>query len=403
MSSLIAPADDVVERLTALALDLSGFARGAVRADAISRTLRSLLARGSSEAEVAGLIERADPTLIASLMEAISVGETFFFRHPEHFELIARELSGAADPVRAWSAGCATGEETYSLAACLLGSGVASCEVIGTDLVDTQIETASRAVYRPWSMRESGPMLWPVVRADGEGMLRVLPHVQAHTRFLVHNLLDAPSFGPFRLIVCRNVLIYLTERAASLVCSHLANALVPGGLIVFGTMDLVIAPPTLERLPPHEMQVYRRVESRRPRSLLPTPKRASTVPPLPRLTPEIVRAPVSNATKRPVSREVAQHVEALHEVESGNIEAAERRLQRLGLEHPTYLPGVLERALLASRRGQNTLAVRLMREVSAAANALTPTTIIIGPMPLPASFYAQTAETFLATAHRRGR
>jgi len=114
--------------------------------------------------------EVADVSRYAELLEAgripiddlvteLTVGETYFFREPAHFEFIQREIfaevlerRGAGHVLRMWSAGCATGEEPYSLAIVLEEAGLAG-RVIASDISRTALQRAREATYRAWSLR----------------------------------------------------------------------------------------------------------------------------------------------------------------------------------------------------------------------------------------------------------
>src|SRR5262249_33703316 len=153
---------------------------------------------------------------------ALLVGETYFFRQAEHFELLvasaipdlAHEVEG---PIRAWSAGCSTGEEAYSIAACFLAARPqVQAEVCGTDISPSSLETARGGGYSRWSSRQSAPPIFQVHQLVGPDRLQVLPEVQALTRFVEHNLLEPaqPVLGEFHVIFCRNVLAYFSAPAA---------------------------------------------------------------------------------------------------------------------------------------------------------------------------------------------
>jgi hypothetical protein len=98
---------------------------------------------------------------------------------------------------------------------------------------------------------------------------------------------------------------------------------------------------------------------------------------------------------------VRHHLDALVRVERGEDAAAEALLERAG---PSYVPGLLERALLRSRQGQRAAAERLMEEVLARTDGLPDGQILEGPAPLTVEFYRATASTYLARcAGRRAR
>lgn len=172
----------------------------------------------------------------AALHEALTVRETHLLRHPEQLAVLrelAPSLSRPGQPLRVWSAGCASGEEAYSLAA-VLGDGA---RVLGTDLVPSALETARRGSYRLWSLRgvdleqESG---W--LRHDGLGV-QVSPEVKARVEFQPLNLASDPFPYDLDVVFCRNVLLYFEASAAEQVHRRIAEAVRPGGLLFLGPAD----------------------------------------------------------------------------------------------------------------------------------------------------------------------
>jgi chemotaxis protein methyltransferase CheR len=203
---------------------------------------------GGAAALVAAAAE-GDERARALLFAAATVGETYFFRHPEHFELIRRIAPKLAHggALHAWSAGCSTGEETWSLAFALRDVVVAPT-VVGTDLNLAALIAARRGRYGRWSLRGAGlPAELGVV--DG-GLLDVPPPLRRLVRFTQLNLASddwstALGEGRFDLILCRNVLVYFSRDAASAVMRRLAARLVDGGLLVVSALDVELAPPTV--------------------------------------------------------------------------------------------------------------------------------------------------------------
>ena len=396
---------EALAALSACAVETAGFRADALSADALTRVLQKELRSGATAEEVARDATQRDPRLVRVLHQAIVVGETFFFRQPEQFEFIASFIQSDrradARGLRGWSAGCATGEEAYSLAACLLACLLPGGPpiVVGSDLVERNVLVARTGIYRPWSVRACAPIQHPIFSSSDGDLYRVSNAVKQVTRFEVRNLLDAgcPDAGPFDLILCRNVLVYFTLEAARVVCRNLAEALAPGGVIVFGTMDIVEPPPMLERIGPSELQIYRRPAAiDRPAAL-----RVASPQPL-------ARAPVSQpvdarradplpprkASPEPVEPSVL-HLAALELIEQGDDARAEDALGSLQAAAPDYVPGLLERALLCSRTGRRQASLDYMRAVLRLACELPPDASVEGPQVLPARFYVASAEAFL--------
>jgi chemotaxis protein methyltransferase CheR len=193
----------------------------------------------------------ADPGLngeLGELARELTVGETYFFRHSDQFQAL-REVAlperfsarAASRKLKLLSAGCASGEEPYSLAILLRERGVEpgfEVSVQGLDLNQDSLEKARRAVYSPWSLRETPDELrerW--FERDGRDY-RLARSVRESVRLDQHNLiLPAPALLPpasFDIVFCRNVLMYFTPEQAAEVVSQLAAALAPGGFLFLG-------------------------------------------------------------------------------------------------------------------------------------------------------------------------
>jgi chemotaxis protein methyltransferase CheR len=180
------------------------------------------------------------------MLNAIVVLESAFFRTPEHFEAIARtivpELQRSGLPLRLWSAGCAAGEEPYSLAMVLHRYGMLSeqLELWGTDISTDAITQAQRGRYPAATVQIPAEYEPYVVRYGPE--LEVIPELRQRVRFGVLNLVNTDAvhqMAPMGVILCRNVLLYFAPDVRRRVVQSLVDALVPGGyLFVGGTETL---------------------------------------------------------------------------------------------------------------------------------------------------------------------
>jgi chemotaxis methyl-accepting protein methylase len=381
--------EGAVDDLIGYAAEWTGFSRDAILPEAVRRAAAGL----GAPAEVLRRAASRDREVVHALCQAVSVGETFFFRHPEHFRWVASSflpdmLEGRRTTIRAWSAGCATGEEAYSIAACLLDvlpwPRNTSVEVLGTDLLERNLAAARNGEYGAWSRRPSGPLLHPAFSDAGGGRVRIDETVRAVTRFGEHNLLEDPP-GEFELIFCRNVLVYFSPDAVRTAVRHLSRALAPGGALLFGSMDLSEPPPGLARAASPELQIYRPLgtppASKPPRA--PAPKAGPMPPYVPRVQPP---------------EPVALHLKALVHIERGEKKRAAKELNDLAKQVPDYVPGILERALLHVRLGEKTAATSLMREVLKRIEKMPGDQVLPGPEPLPVSFYRDSAQIFLRSA-----
>lgn len=179
---------------------------------------------------------------------ALVVGETFLFRDAQLCELIERkllpDLSSLARPLWLWSAGCSTGEEAYTLAIIARRAvGATGARVLGTDVNPKAIAAARVGVYGQWSLRGSVGMHVDGLIPNGTNTVRVDDEVKDMVCFEAHNLNDHRSYPPagaptFELIMCRNVLIYMSRAARNQIIADLVAALTPGGLLVLGHGEL---------------------------------------------------------------------------------------------------------------------------------------------------------------------
>lgn len=386
MTERHAGVERAVDSLLVHAAEWSGFQPEGVAREAVRRALAHELAGGASIDDVMRRAAASEPALVNALRAAVGVRETYLFRHPEQFELVAGRAPALAanGAIRAWSAGCATGEETWSLAATLAASArvdggpAPRIAVLGSDVHVPSLEAARSGTYRANSKRPSAPLLYPVVAAAGN-RFHVLDSLRQITAFVTHDLRD-PAPGEFEVIFCRNVLMYFARAAARIAVTRLASALAPGGLIVFGTMDVDGSDLAgLTRVGRAELMTFTNVRA-------PTRRRPTTR-----------KQPVRPATGAAAStaEAVALHRSALVWIELGGRASAERVLADLNTRHPDYLPGILERALVSVRKGEYATAEKWMKEVLAHAEALPADHVVVGLEPLPATFYRDAARAYL--------
>lgn len=186
--------------------------------------------------------------LEAALMNRLTTNYTFFMREDSHFtfltDQILPEVSGRADCFRAWSAGCASGEEAYTLAMTLLDAAqrqpLPRCEILATDISEAALEKAKAAKY-PIRALERLPERWrqSYCRQEGE-MFYLREQVKRLVTFQKMNLMT-PCAGQERydLILCRNVMIYFGEEARRRLAERLYASLKHGGYLFVGHTELL--------------------------------------------------------------------------------------------------------------------------------------------------------------------
>jgi chemotaxis methyl-accepting protein methylase len=185
-----------------------------------------------------------DPGAFQEVLDQVTVQETGFFRHPDQFAALAREVLPALDgPVVVWSAGCANGQEAYSLAMELAASGLPDWRVVATDISATAVARARAGRYSPAELAGLPATHRHWLRPSGN-LWEVDPALRRRVRVERANLTDRFPVGQGRcqVVFCRNVLIYLSRPATESFLDRLADWLAPGGLVFLGYSEAVLAP-----------------------------------------------------------------------------------------------------------------------------------------------------------------
>ncbi|HEX4367885.1 MAG TPA: CheR family methyltransferase [Rhodopila sp.] len=195
-----------------------------------------------------GLEQRPSAAEIGALADELTVGETYFFRNNEQFRalaqiilperMLAREM---AKELRLLSAGCASGEEAYSIAMVVrdtIADSAWNVQIGAFDINPVALAKAAAARYAPWALRETSPDLrqkW--FHPDGRGM-RLDERIRRAVRIESGNLAgDDPgpwTAAQYDVIFCRNVLMYLSPERMRLAVERIVDALMPGGFLVLG-------------------------------------------------------------------------------------------------------------------------------------------------------------------------
>lgn len=229
--------------------------------------------RGVSPAE---LVKRMDeePALVAELANHLMVHETHFMRHPSQFDCLAAFLEqrvAAAtvdDPVVVWSAGCASGEEPYTvamLAADRLPPYLAKrLDIVGTDRSAEAIAKAEAGVYGEWSFRDTPHELRqryfrPVTGGENG---QCLDHaIRSRVRFrcaTIEQTLSGLAATTVDVVFFRNVSIYLSPTRCQEIYQGLGRVLRQDGLLIVSPSDLRPQSPELEMVPHQSCAIFRR-------------------------------------------------------------------------------------------------------------------------------------------------
>ena len=184
------------------------------------------------------------------LLDHLSVQETQFFRNLPQFdalrkyvipELVRRKADGYRS-LRFWSAGCATGQEPYSLAMSVMevlpDAESWNIQILGTDLSETALEEAKRGWYPERKLTGLDRYHLERYFRRQDGGYTVVEPVRRMVHFIRHNMVTDPLpisiFGTCDVIFCRNVIIYFTHETAKYVIEHFRDILNPGGYLFLG-------------------------------------------------------------------------------------------------------------------------------------------------------------------------
>jgi chemotaxis protein methyltransferase CheR len=203
------------------------------------------------------LVMGKEPGLSNEVVEALLNNETYFFRDRSPFDQLARQalpvLARARESskrLRIWSAGCSTGQEAYSLAMIFAEEPTAwrgwTIDILGTDVSTSVIDRARSGVYSQFEVQR-GLGIAQTIRwfEEVDGGWRAVEQVRRPVRFQVHNILEpAPHPGTFDLVLCRNVLLYLSPEKRTLAFDRLAAAMAPDAWLMLGAGETVIGQTT---------------------------------------------------------------------------------------------------------------------------------------------------------------
>ncbi|HYJ09098.1 MAG TPA: CheR family methyltransferase, partial [Polyangiaceae bacterium] len=248
-------------------------------------TLRRRIARRMAVSRIESLHEYAlylesNAAEATALYDDCLISVTSFFRDPEMFQALSEQVipallkdrpSDAA--LRVWVPGCATGEEAYSIAMCLLErmaklSKNPTLQIFATDLSEAALQKAREGLYLVNIVRDVSPeRLHRFFTKVGEHY-QISKAIREMCVFARHDLTRDPPYSRLDLISCRNVLIYLEPRLQEFVLATFHYALNPDSFLVVGSAETVGASAPLFTVINEKRRIYSRNASRGPPRLL---------------------------------------------------------------------------------------------------------------------------------------
>ena len=240
-----------MERIVLAALGVSDIDFSHYKTTTLHRRVerRMTAANVSSLIDYAAFVER-EPEEARRLSDDLLIGVTHFFRDPVAFEslmtsglrdLITQRVEAGA-PLRIWCAGCATGQEAYSIAMLVREAGKqlgrqAIAQIFATDIRDSFLERASRGFYTADETKNVPPELLETYFTEVENGYQISKALRQWIVFAHHDLLKAPPFTKVDLVVCRNVLIYFDVESQQRIFSLFHFALNHKGLLFIGPSE----------------------------------------------------------------------------------------------------------------------------------------------------------------------
>jgi chemotaxis methyl-accepting protein methylase len=211
-------------------------------------------ARGvHSYADYAALLD-SDPAEYQRLIDTVTINVSKFYRNPEVWNAVAAlvlpDLFGREGPLRAWSAGTATGEEPYTLAMLVRDyldpqgrtREAARIEIIGSDIDADALEKARHAAYPELALVETPADARARWFEPGGPPFRVRDEIRRMVRFERADLIREPVPDDLDLVFCRNLFIYFERELQEDLLSRFVDALRPGGWLVLGKVETLLGP-----------------------------------------------------------------------------------------------------------------------------------------------------------------
>ena len=199
------------------------------------------------------LVMGKEPSLSQQVVEALLNNETYFFRDRGPFDVLQRhalpELAISREKskrLRIWSAGCPTGQEVYSLAMLFAEAPEQwrgwTIDILGTDVSTSCIDRARSGIFTQFEIQRglgiNQMIKWFEEVPDG---WRAVELLRKPVRFQVHNILEPiPHPGDFDVVLCRNVLLYLSPEKKALAFERIAGAMADDGWLMLGAGETVI-------------------------------------------------------------------------------------------------------------------------------------------------------------------
>lgn len=265
------PSEDEIQEILRMILSQTGSDFREYKRTTLVRRIerRMLVHKYKSLAEYSEFL-KSKPEELYELHNDILISVTSFFRDADAFqalhltiEHVLPNTTTSNAEVRIWVAGCATGEEAYSIAIMLseyLGQRIGryKIQIFGTDLYEGVLSIARQARYPKAAIMGIDPKLIEKYFIQKDGTYQLIQSIRNMVLFARHDLVRDPPFSHLNLVSCRNVLIYFNQNLQRNVLESFHYALEPGGVLFLGKSETIGSTDNLFTVVDRKARIYRR-------------------------------------------------------------------------------------------------------------------------------------------------
>lgn len=227
--------------------------------DSLRRRIRAIMSRHQIP-HISSLIPRIlhDHVFFDRFLNSLTITFTEMFRDPTFFANLRQRVLPALSQeshITVWHAGCATGEEVYSLAIVLTECGLYDkCRIYATDVSQDALERAREGIYRrdlldqysQQYLQAGGTRQFSAYYTPKQKTIRMDPRLRARVAFAQHDLVRDGPFSDAHLILCRNVLIYFKPKLQNKVLTGFAQSLHPSAFLGLGNKETLFSTDVLK-------------------------------------------------------------------------------------------------------------------------------------------------------------
>jgi len=225
-----------------------GIYLGKDKYDRLEFKLGTMMARGycTGTEDLYARLSSGDPLCIEQLATCVTTCHTFFFREPEHFQVLITDIRERhkTEPF-IWCAACSTGEEPYSIIMALLDAGIADFRIVASDVNRDVLAGFNRGIYHESRLAQIPPAVRKrYFTPESDGYYRIDGNLRKYVAIKNLNLMDSVRFSrPFDYVFCRNVFIYFDENSRAVALDNMTANMKTGGLLFIGHAEVLLSQP----------------------------------------------------------------------------------------------------------------------------------------------------------------